>query len=273
MLQLREFCHSCPKNRFPQFDKVQLSDEEWDCIEEISKILEPFAHLTTMMQKQTISLSDFFGGWAKVEMKLQKFHGSNLQEKLIFEMAARKEALFNNSVLNAAVFLDPRYQKFMPEQNKQNAIRYLENLYGKMETIRRNNNVPEPTAESTELETYLGSVYGVASNCVNTNENTDKNQQPEETIRTKLEKFIGTSISIDECVFDYWEKNKILKPELYRLASVIHAVPPTQTTVERAFSALALILTPLRTNLFDTILENILLLRLNREIFENIFEI
>lgn len=62
-------------------------------------------------------------------------------------------------------------------------------------------------------------------------------------------------------------------PELYRLASVIHSVPPTQTTVERTFSALALILTPLRTNLFDTALENILSLRLNRELFENIYEI
>lgn len=250
-----------------------MTDEEWDCLQEISKILEPFAHLTTILQKQTISLSDFFGGWAKLEMKLQKFHGSNLQQNLVSEMTTRKEVLFNNSVLNAAVFLDPRYQKFMPEQNKQNAIKYLENLYEKMN--RRPEIIPEQNIESSELEAYLSNVYGEENNNNRTaNVNSDENQQqPEETIRTKLEQFVGSSISIDECIFTYWEKNKQSMPELYRLASVIHSVPPTQTTVERAFSALALILTPLRTNLFDTVLENILLLRLNRELFENIYEI
>lgn len=247
-----------------------MTDEEWDCLQEISKILEPFAHLTTILQKQTISLSDFFGGWAKLEMKLQKFHGSNLQQNLVSAMTTRKEVLFNNSVLNAAVFLDPRYQKFMPEQNKQNAIRYLENLYEKMN--RRPDVIPEPNTESSELEAYLSNVYGEKNNN-NPTANDENQQQPEETIRTKLEQFVGISISIDECIFTYWEKNKQSMPELYRLASVIHSVPPTQTTVERAFSALALILTPLRTNLFDTVLENILLLRLNRELFENIYEI
>lgn len=270
MLELREFCQTFPNNRYPKFDKVQLNDEEWDCLQEISKILEPFAHLTTIIQKQTISLSDFFGGWAKVEMKLQKFHGSNLQQNLITAMATRKEVLFNNSVLNAAVFLDPRYQKFMPEQHKQNAIKYLENLYEKMN--RCPEIIPEPNIESSELEAYLNNVYGEDNRTANVN--SDENQeQPEATIRTKLEQFVGSSISIDECVFEYWEKNKQSMPELYRLASVIHSVPPTQTTVERAFSALALILTPLRTNLFDTVLENMLLIRLNREIFENIYEI
>lgn len=250
-----------------------MTDEEWDCLQEISNILEPFAHLTTILQKQTISLSDFFGGWAKLEMKLQKFHGSNLQQNLVSEMTTRKEVLFNNSVLNAAVFLDPRYQKFMPEQNKQNAIKYLENLYEKMN--RRPEIIPEQNIESSELEAYLSNVYGEENNNNRTaNVNRDENQQqPEETIRTKLEQFVGSSIPIDECIFTYWEKNKQSMPELYRLASVIHSVPPTQTTVERAFSALALILTPLRTNLFDTVLENILLLRLNRELFENTYEI
>lgn len=57
------------------------------------------------------------------------------------------------------------------------------------------------------------------------------------------------------------------KPVLYKLASVVHAVPPTQTTIERAFSAMALILTHLRTNLSDNNLVNILMIRLNRELF------
>lgn len=60
-------------------------------------------------------------------------------------------------------------------------------------------------------------------------------------------------------------KNMETKPELYKLATVIHSVPPTQTSVERAFSAMALILNPLKTRLSDKNLENMLLIRLNRE--------
>lgn len=44
------------------------------------------------------------------------------------------------------------------------------------------------------------------------------------------------------------------------------AIPPTQTAVERVFSALALVLTSHRTNLGDEILENILLVRLNHNL-------
>lgn len=252
-----------------------MSHEDWDDVEEISKILEPFSHLTTFMQRETISLSDFFGNWAKIEMKIMKFPGSELAENLISEMKARKELLSNNPVLNAAVFLDPRYQKVMPDQNKENAIKYLEHLNEKLESLDAivRDNAEQTNLESDEFAAFLNTVYGQT----NGNQIVDENQtQPritEETIRTKLKNFIGSSISIDSCIFEYWENNRHTQPELYKLASIVHAVPPTQTTVERAFSAMALVLTPLRTNLFDNILENILMLRLNREIFQTICEL
>lgn len=85
-----------------------------------------------------------------------------------------------------------------------------------------------------------------------------------------LRGFVGVKESLNISIFDYWQKNSQLKPELYKLASIIHAVPPSQTTVERAFSAMALILSPLRTNLSDRNLENSLLIRLNRELFDGI---
>lgn len=47
------------------------------------------------------------------------------------------------------------------------------------------------------------------------------------------------------------------------------AIPPTQASVERTFSALALVLTSHRTNLGDEILENILLVRLNHDLSIN----
>lgn len=62
------------------------------------------------MQKEEISLSDFFGGWAKVKLEMTKLGNDTLAQRLLNEIKLREPILFNNEVLNAAVFLDPRYQ-------------------------------------------------------------------------------------------------------------------------------------------------------------------
>jgi hypothetical protein len=48
-------------------------------------------------------------------------------------------------------------------------------------------------------------------------------------------------------ILQYWELKKTAEPELHTISQVILAIPSTQVSVERAFSALALILTYLRT--------------------------
>lgn len=60
-------------------------------------------------------------------------------------------------------------------------------------------------------------------------------------------------------------KKKKSLPELYKLASVVYAIPPTQSTVERAFSSLPIVLTSHRTRLGSDVLQNIFLIRLNNK--------
>lgn len=81
-----------------------------------------------------------------------------------------------------------------------------------------------------------------------------------------LNEFDGEKLAFTASMLDYWESKRDSHPELYKLASVMMAIPPTQTAVERVFSALALVLTSHRTNLGDEILENILLVRLNHNL-------
>jgi hAT family C-terminal dimerisation region len=64
----------------------------------------------------------------------------------------------------------------------------------------------------------------------------------------------------------HWDRNKVLQPELYALAEIVFFIPPTQVSVERAFSALRLVLSHLRFKLFDSILKDILLVKLNYEL-------
>lgn len=71
-------------------------------------------------------------------------------------------------------------------------------------------------------------------------------------------------------VWNHWVARKFSHPELYSVAMVILAIPSTQVTVERAFSALAIVLSDLRTGLGEDTLANILLIKLNADIAENV---
>lgn len=65
----------------------------------------------------------------------------------------------------------------------------------------------------------------------------------------------------------YWADRKTSHKELYELFLITNSVPITQVSVERAFSSLAFILNPLRNSLASDTLENILLVRMNEEVF------
>lgn len=68
-------------------------------------------------------------------------------------------------------------------------------------------------------------------------------------------------------ILQFWEKKRKSQPELYKLAMVILSLPATQVSVERLFSGLKCILSPLRTNINERILKDQLLVRSNRIFF------
>lgn len=70
--------------------------------------------------------------------------------------------------------------------------------------------------------------------------------------------------------WNHWRARKSTHPELYELAMVILAAPSTQVSVERAFSALNLVFSDLRCGLSDEVLQNILLIKLNGDVFDKI---
>lgn len=67
-----------------------------------------------------------------------------------------------------------------------------------------------------------------------------------------------------------WQENSLVNPELYKLACVLLAVPTSQVSVERAFSALACVLTNRRTRIGKENLENILLVKLNYALIDKV---
>lgn len=58
-------------------------------------------------------------------------------------------------------------------------------------------------------------------------------------------------IPSSENVRDFWRRNIDSRPELFNLAAILFAVPPTEVGCERNFSTLKLVLTKLRNRLSD----------------------
>lgn len=81
---------------------------------------------------------------------------------------------------------------------------------------------------------------------------------------------VGMRQPHDFDVWQYWVNRKNTHPELYAVAMVVLATPATQVTVERAFSALALVLTSHRSTIGEETLENILSIKLNKDLYEKL---
>lgn len=90
----------------------------------------------------------------------------------------------------------------------------------------------------------------------------------EDNIEKKLREYaLLKRSSLSQHAIQYWSDRKSLHKELYKLSMITNSVPITQVSVERAFSSLAFILSPLRNSLGEDTLENILIIRLNKDVF------
>lgn len=69
----------------------------------------------------------------------------------------------------------------------------------------------------------------------------------------------------------FWNECREKYPELFEVAMVYLSIPLTQSTVERTFSTLAFVYNKRRSQLAQQTLENIILLKLNKEITFDVF--
>lgn len=87
-------------------------------------------------------------------------------------------------------------------------------------------------------------------------------------IREQISAFLHANhILPDGTILDYWNNNQVKYPELYALAKIIFAISPTQAMVERSFSTMAHIFNERRNGLSMTLLELILIIALNADLF------
>lgn len=251
--------------------KLLLTPEEWDHVSQAVDNFRSFNNYSKKLQSITTTLSDFYGYWMIMKIKLSKADDP-LSHNMLEEMNKYHDMLMENPVILASLYLDPRYQRGLKEK-KSLAIDFLVDLYARQTRVEQIYNAAHTIIDVMEekddnesnsfeeLDNYLN-----ASKSIDPSNNIQTNSDTIAEVRALLEQFWNVQAPLKSSVLDFWEKNKIDRPILYQLSSVLNAIPPTQTTVERAFSVLALTLTSHRVRLGDDCLQNILLIRLNSDV-------
>lgn len=258
---------------------------KWSTINEIVSVLEaPFA-TTNVAQNATFTLLDFYGSWHIMKLKIKKLAEDpnacrTFAETLREHVEQGGSILFNNPAMIAAVYLDPRFNfkiKIDHPEEIDIAKKTLETLFERVNALRRLEPQLEPVTiieedlfEDECVAAGLSRVfYGESSNFTNGTQ-----------VRFDKEKFTKSFDSYDKIdrihhkisILEFWNSRKDEDPALYNIACIIHSIPPTQATVERAFSIFGYILNPRRTRLSEVMLETILMINLNKDLVDPIFE-
>lgn len=92
----------------------QLLLNKWVCLKELVYVLRILYETTIAFQSQKLTLSDVYGRWLTTQLHLKqcsekKSYKTGLAQHLYEALEERKAAIFNNPLMHAAIFLDPRF--------------------------------------------------------------------------------------------------------------------------------------------------------------------
>lgn len=117
------------------------------------------------------------------------------------------------------------------------------------------------TGSTDEFDQYLTQMFGCS---VETNNHENTNTFLQQVKALDLEPRQNHNYN----VWSHWLRRKTTHPELHAVAMIVLSTPSNQVSVERSFSALALVLSNLRTGLAEETLANILMIKLNKDLFQ-----
>lgn len=291
ILQCKEMVdHFAKKERL--FEIIQT---KWPIIEEAVKILKMFFFTTKELQRIDFTLSDFYGYLLALKENLKNYLNqasqiSDLAICLRTELNTRLPMLNKNPLMLCAIFLDRRYSSELSTDEKSFAIRTLLKMWEEVRLEHNNNDIIENDDNivlyiygnesfqfgdnASVLEAYFNSkgveLMTSANNCNNGDINHSLSNAAMYNILRNFDEKVGRQ-QTNKKVLEFWQEQKFVFPEIYLLSTIINAVPPTQVTTERCFSALNFIFDEKRTELSLVLLEQILLIRLNKDLVSTIF--
>lgn len=249
---------------------------KWDIVVKILTVLKLPFEATNGAQKADFTLSDFFGCWLSMKRKLTKLMEEgdtalcHFAQTLSEKLDSRGSILLNNMAMISAIYLDPRYKFKLSPEEVQIAKNSLEDLWKRIKIAREIQPELDVPEEEDSFEDECVSA-GIPRAYYDDRAKPSTGTFVNEILINAFERYDQTDrLHRKHSLMAFWNERRDEEPVLYDLACIIHSIPPTQATVERAFSTLGFIYSAKRTRLKPSLLENILLIRLNRDLVEPI---
>lgn len=134
-----------------------MNETEWSQVQNIISILEPFNEDSKKLKSKNATLSDFFGYWTILRIKISKSN-DQLSQRLLVQMDRYHSMLIEHPTMIATVYLDPRFQRGLGVK-KSLAVKFLADLYQKiirLESAEDETAPNETYKNSNNNETYDG---------------------------------------------------------------------------------------------------------------------
>lgn len=243
--------------------------QKWEVIKEIVNVLKVPYQATIVLQMEDFRLSDFYATWIHMNTKLQKQANkktiTDLANILLDKLKGRQTKLLDNPTMSAAIAIDPRFCSQLNNQQKYTAIKTLEDLF------KRTKNVKGEIIVSSDSESDDDDISIKKSTILSKYRDVNAQKVKDVSIEQSIESFIAEKHNLtDGTILDFWKSKKVSYPALYELAMVILSVTPTQVIVERSFSVLSYVFNCLRNRLSEDMLEDILMIALNVDLFHEV---
>ncbi|XP_055306540.1 zinc finger BED domain-containing protein 4-like, partial [Sitodiplosis mosellana] len=276
--------------------------KKWNTLRELIVVLQVPYKATVALQNHRITLSDAFGIWLKIDIHLsllcnKKSYKTNLARFMLESYRNRKDVIFNNPAMICALYMDPRFRGEIirnQEKNEQ-AKRLLSNLWRRIRAVEA-----QGMTESSEDQTIV--VDESTENC--SGESSDLNMSIDfdnpallnnylarnqtqqlgmtqsdsapilqhrgdiDDMEMQIELFDPPHLDSEAKILHYWANEKEKNENMHQLAMVVFAIPPTEVQIERDFSRLEHIFSNRRYNLSPNLVDDILLIHLNKQLFD-----
>lgn len=257
----------------------QILISQWSKLIEIKDVLKIPADATVIIQNESFTLSDFFCIWIRMEVRLERLRKNVIQRTNfanIFKqkLDERKGSVLKHPTMLCAIYLDPRLQEELNDNEIHIAKTTLANLHQRvidLESKHVTNTGEEGSGkQNTSLEEYFAEKRRQKATENNACERT-KFMQLLDSFRFSVNDADTRTVN-ENSIIHFWEMRKTSNKKLYDVARIIYAIPPSQATVERSFSTLSFVFNEKRGKLAQQTLEDILLIKLNKDIATSVNE-
>lgn len=256
--------------------KVKLFEmmlKKWKTLQELVRVLRIPYEATIKLQSPYITLSDAYSIWTKMTLHLEAFAAkdafkTNLSQKLITALNERKSLIFNTVEMECCLFLDPRFHRVVLNNGEPSlqVKEYLIDLWRRINCLSQNNTSNNAHSNgSTEFHVSFDETAEFSKFLSGQSATTDDRFL---TIEQAIESFDPDLLTPEKSVLNFWQTQK--NSMLYDVAMAVFSIPPTQAKIEQNFSSVGHVFTERRFQLSRERLRDILLINLNKELFNEV---